>query len=263
MSARRPILMSLPERGRNSLYSRFFYAARAARWPQPFARAPLRHAPALAMVDLLPGDVISGHIAFTGEYEPELSRRIAALALDGGLLVDVGANMGYFTLLWAAARPDNRVVAFEASPPVYARLARNVAANNLDARIEAVPKAALDRSGEIVFDTGAAGQTGWGGLAADGATGIAVPAVRLDETLGDRAVAVLKIDVEGADMLVLRGCAGLLAERRIGTVFYESNPTRMRDLGLAADAAEAFLGDYGYRAEPLNREQTEWIATPR
>jgi FkbM family methyltransferase len=262
MGARRPILMSLPERGRNSLYSRY-YAPRASRWPHLFARAGLRHAPGLAMVDLLPGDIISGHIAFTGEYEPDLSRRITALARDGGLFVDVGANMGYFSLLWAAARVDNRVVAFEASPRVYARLARNVATNGIAERVETVPKAALDRAGEITFDTGAAEQTGWGGLAAAGAAGIVVPAVRLDDVLGDRAVAVLKIDVEGADILVLQGCAGLLAERRIGTVFFENNPTRMRALGLAEDAAAALLAKHGYRAEPLNRERTEWVAMPR
>src|SRR5438093_12440109 len=55
-----------------------------------------------------------GHrsIAWMGFYELELSRKMADLATEGGLLVDVGANAGYFSCLWAAIRDDNSVLAF-------------------------------------------------------------------------------------------------------------------------------------------------------
>ncbi|WP_034161005.1 FkbM family methyltransferase [Sphingomonas sp. ERG5] len=214
------------------------------------------------MVDLLPGDIISGHIAFKGEYEAELSNRIAALAKGGGLFVDIGANMGYFSLLWAAARADNRVIAFEASPNVFKRLAGNVAANGMGDRIDAHAKAALDQTGEITFAVGPDEQTGWGGLAVEGSKGLTVPAVRLDDIVGDRRVAVMKIDVEGADSLVLRGCERLLREKLIDCIFYESNRARMTELGVNNDDAEQFLASVGYGAVPINHNRSEWIATP-
>jgi hypothetical protein len=55
-------------------------------------------------MQLLRGDSISESIAFTGLRELALTRNLAALAKKGGQFVEVGANMGYFSLLWAAAR---------------------------------------------------------------------------------------------------------------------------------------------------------------
>ena len=81
-----------------------FYRGRHADWLGLYESSCLRFAPDAAM-QLVPGDVISDYIAFTGEYEPHLTRRVLALARHGGTLVDVGANLGYFALLWAAANP--------------------------------------------------------------------------------------------------------------------------------------------------------------
>ena len=76
---------------------------------------------------LRPGDVAHGEIAFLGFTELGLTRVVAERARQGGLLVDVGANWGYFTLLWLAARADNRVVAVEASPRNLEALRENLA----------------------------------------------------------------------------------------------------------------------------------------
>lgn len=76
-------------------------------------------APSIAMHDLIVGDVISGQIALTGFYEYELSKKIVNLGKTsdrGGLLVDVGANLGYFSLLWLGADERNEAIAIEASP---------------------------------------------------------------------------------------------------------------------------------------------------
>ena len=67
-------------------------------------------------MDLIPTDVHHAAVAYLGEYEPDLSRRVAELGADGGLFLDVGANAGYFTLIWLAANPGNRAVCREASP---------------------------------------------------------------------------------------------------------------------------------------------------
>jgi FkbM family methyltransferase len=262
LPAPRPLALRLaPARLRRSLYSRL-YAARHAAHPRLFARAPLRFAEGVDMFDLTPGDIISGHIAFTGEYEPKLSHAIRGQAERGGLFVDVGANMGYFSLLWASARPGNRVIAFEASPRVAAQLGGNVERNGLGDAVRIVGKAASDAAGTVRFSTGPADQTGWGGIQPDNPEAIEVPAVRLDEELAGEAIAVLKVDVEGAESLVLRGAEELLRERRIGLIFFEWNPERAALLGLEFADLIAFLESTGYRAVPFNAERTEWRAEP-
>ncbi len=214
------------------------------------------------MHDLLPGDVISGNIAFTGFYEFVLTKEIASLARVGGLFVDVGANMGYFSLLWAGLNTSNRVIAFEAAPRNIALLQKNIAENNL-AKIELIPKAAGNRTGEISFDTGPDEQTGWGGISAHASSSsITVPLVRLDTELEDRVIDVLKIDVEGADTWVLQGCENLLKKKMIRRIYFEQNKLRMAELGIERDEAQKFLSEMGYTCVPFGRDDTEWVATP-
>ena len=84
---------------------------------------------------LVPGDCISDVIAFTGVYELKLSRRISELARRGGILIDVGANLGYYSLMWAALNPRNKCIAFEASPRNIEILRHNISTNGLDKQI--------------------------------------------------------------------------------------------------------------------------------
>lgn len=260
---KRPLLSRLlPHRLQQSLYYRWYHT-RHAHWLGLFDAAPLELAPGVSMFGLLPGDVISGNIAFHGFYEWALSEQICRLARNGGLLVDVGANMGYFSLLWAGANPSGRVVAFEAAPRNIALIENNLRLNRLSDRIQLVPKAAGHRSGTISFQVGPATQTGWGGISAAATPDtIEVPLVRLDEALPDTPIEVLKIDVEGADTWVLLGCESLLRRKRIGRIFFEQNPERMQQLGIDAAQAVTFLRDMDYACTPLGGADGEWTAHP-
>jgi FkbM family methyltransferase len=84
---------------------------------------------------------------------------------SGGDLIDVGANAGYFSLLWAALNPGNRVDAFEALPANVDRLRDNTERNKLGDRIHLHPFALGAADGAIAFETGHAEQSGWGGIA--------------------------------------------------------------------------------------------------
>jgi hypothetical protein len=72
-----------------------------------FSNASLEFAPTIAL-ELKPGDVSHEALVFCGFYELGLSRLVAKLARRGGVIVDVGANYGYYTALWLAASPLNR-----------------------------------------------------------------------------------------------------------------------------------------------------------
>jgi precorrin-6B methylase 2 len=91
---------------------------------------------------LVPGDLISDVIAFMGVYETPLTKRVADLARQGGVFVDVGANLGYFSLLWAALNKENKCYAFEASPRNIPLLNKNIRRNCFQSQLEVFPVAA-------------------------------------------------------------------------------------------------------------------------
>ena len=256
------ILRLLPERARLSFWSRY-YRGNAKQWLPLYESAPIDYAP--AKMDLVPGDAISDCIAFTGLYERAFTKRLAKAARRGGLLIDVGANLGYFSLLWLASNPANECIAFEASPRIVPILRRNIAQNGFEARIRVIPLAAGHKPGRVPFELGPAEQSGWGGLLLE-KTGesIEVDVVRIDDVVpSDRPIALLKVDTEGADTWALMGAERLLKCGAVQEVWFEQNKPRMEDLGIAPDAAREYLTSVGYTSRPAGdtrREVTEWQA---
>jgi FkbM family methyltransferase len=264
----RPLLMQLlPSRARQTLLWRF-YRSRRNQWPGLYSQARLRFAPRMALRNLLPGDILSDSIAFTGSYEDSLSRHLSATARrSGGLLVDVGANIGYMSILWAAQHPQARVLAIEASPRIFPLLKANVDANGLQGRISPLNVAAGRQPGSLPFDVGPDEQTGWGGFVhVPSARSVEVDVIRLDDLLASEVdISVLKIDVEGADAWVLMGAEQLLRRKVVREIWFEENRERARALGIPDGAAAHFVEQCGYRATPMAGAKDsirEWRAIP-
>lgn len=219
-------------------------------------QAELCFAPGV-FLELSPADVGHQSILLNGFYERALSRHICQLARKGGMLVDVGANYGYFTLLWLAQQAANSGVAFEAAPFNQAALKNNIRRNGFAERAQLVAQALSDQTGQVLFDChDSDGQTGWGGIARHStAQTIAVPTTTLDAFwqahYPGQMIEVLKIDVEGADTLVLKGAEHLLSERRIRHIFFEENRPRMALLGIDPEQAPALLRRHGYRLSSI------------
>lgn len=255
----------LPYRIQQSLFFRFFYPVKN-KWFGLFDAAPLRDAPEIKM-KLLPSDFMHGLIAFTGVYEPELSKHLIQMACSGGTMVDVGANFGYFPLIWTAANPANKSIAFEASPRNAVYLQKNVDSNGLSERIKVYPFALGRSNGELEFDPGPDEITGWGGLKLTTSTSsFKVSVKRLDDVL-DSSVTVdfMKVDTEGADTWVLMGAEKLLKAKRIKEIHFEQNKPRLRQLNIAESDATDFLNSIGYKVAPLSAPSKDvvlWKATP-
>lgn len=202
-----------------------------------------------------------GHIALLGDYEHRLTRVIADKAKQGGLFVDVGANAGYFTLLWANALPSNKVISFEPSPRNVHLLESNVKTNGFDDQVRVIAAGAGSASGEFSFDPGPEQQTGWGGFSLDASKStIQVPVTTLDSQI-DETIDLLKVDVEGAELWVLEGARRLLASKQIKAVVFENNPDRSRKLNISDDAVTDFLTSHDYTVESLDPDT--YIARPR
>jgi FkbM family methyltransferase len=237
------------------------------RWHALFDSCRLTVAPQIRL-KLLPTDFMHGVIAFTGVYEMELTKRISKSAAEGGLLVDVGANIGYFSLIWASLNASNRVLAFEASPRNAGMLQANIDSNNMRERVKMYPVALGKEKNVLPFDLGPVELTGWGGLSlASTPATIEVPVERLDDIIDPFAIIdVMKVDVEGADTWVIMGAEKLLLERRIKIIYFEQNKTRLKQLNIAENAAVEYLSSVGYHAEAMSdvtQDIVDWKAMPK
>jgi FkbM family methyltransferase len=168
----------------------------------------------------------------------------------GMTFVDVGANVGYFTLL--AASVGTRVIAYEPTPAVVTRLRENIELNAFDA-VTVVNAAVTDRQGTIGFhespdDPEANSIFGKGGDL------IEVSAVTLDEDLAGRGIQkvdLLKVDVEGAELSVLVGAAKVLSSAARPTIILELNPATLRDADSDSAAIIGWLHASGYQTRNL------------
>ena len=157
-----------------------------------------------------------------GTYEPELQSTLRELIPAGAVIFDVGANIGYVSLLLAkAAGEPGKVFAFEALPSNVEQLRRNVALNNMDAQVTVIASAVTQAPGPVRFLVHASGGMG----KAAGSAGredkyeseVTVPGISLDEFVysqGNPLPQVVKMDIEGGEVLALPGMCRVLTEAR-------------------------------------------------
>ncbi|WP_294399076.1 FkbM family methyltransferase [Prosthecobacter sp.] len=207
-------------------------------------------------MSLIPGDCGHRPIAYAGLYEWPVTRRVAALARTGGTLIDVGANAGYFSLLWSALHPENCVEAFEALPSNVALLEKNIHKNQLTNRIQVHSLALGKEDGTIQFSIGDCNQSGWGGIAVSGTPGaIELPLRRLDSmNFNPIKPTTIKIDCEGADSWVIEGAVTLLGHPMVSDVFFEVNIPRQDALGIKANASQEILHRLGFNCVQIGTQ---------
>lgn len=167
---------------------------------------------------------------------PEMMAWRRALG-PGELFVDVGANIGTYTV-WAAEL-GAEVIALEPAADAFALLQENLALNCYAAR--AIKAAAGAACGTARFT---AGRGAGNRLDPDGP--VETDVMTVDSLIGDRVVAGMKVDVEGFELEVLRGCAGALARQRIRLMQLEWNMASEAALGTDRRPVAEFLAGYGY-----------------
>lgn len=180
-------------------------------------RLPLRLIPKRMAMPILQGRLrgtkwIVGageHGYWLGSYEMNKRLAFERLITPGAVIYDIGANVGYFSLLAAElAGPQGQVYAFEPLPRNIEFLRKHIKINQIE-NIEVVEAAVSNRGGEAHFDLGAS--SAMGHLAEDG--GLQVQMVALDEMLSAgelRPPDYMKVDVEGAEYEALKGARKLL-----------------------------------------------------
>jgi len=164
---------------------------------------------------------------YLNAFEPRESALVRDYLKPGMTFVDVGANVGYFTLMAASlVGVRGAVVAFEPSPYAFDRLARTIEGNQLP-QVRAIQAALSDTSGTLqIYVPKLPGNHTPTMVANDGGDPIDVATHRLDECLVDLGidrVDLMKIDVEGFEPNVLRGAKSYLEHGKINAILCEFN----------------------------------------
>jgi FkbM family methyltransferase len=194
-------------------------------------------------------------------YEADLVRR---LLNDDDVFWDVGANVGYFTLVAATALAHRgQIVAFEPGKNAYQRLTENVSLNPYR-NIQTFPVAVSDREGEAVLHVAGDIADSSASLYPAGQTQArheVCRTVSLDHfrrVQGGRPPDLIKLDVEGAELAVLQGARDLIAATP-PLLLVEMEEKNLRAAGASREAIRQFLSPYGYRAAHLKKGR--WYAT--
>ena len=179
-------------------------------------------------------------------YERRNLKRVLALVSEGGVCLDVGANVGVYALHFAKrVGKRGKVYAFEASPKVTQKLRKNIALNTLEKIIEVEEWAVADQKGVVSFAVSPDGNSGWGHIGEDERFGetISIPTNTLDNFFEERkihSVDVMKVDIEGAEDKLIEGAQKILSEKRIRHIYMEFCKMSSEEVKCRMEKLESF-----------------------
>lgn len=218
-----------------------------------------------------PASRLTGTFFFFGTYEPEVRRIFQTVLPLGGIALDVGANVGWHTLLMARlVGGTGRVLAIEANPALRYRLHDHLCLNHFR-HVEIVPCAAADTEGMLEFYAPTANDPDSGnGHVVALAPGERSGTIRVDARRIDAIVAaamierldLIKIDVEGFEWRVLRGGESTIAKFRPHIVFEYNAESTLRGGGTPELMGE-FFRTHRYRLFAIGRNWAEEIEGDR
>ncbi|MFI6528787.1 FkbM family methyltransferase [Streptomyces uncialis] len=208
-------------------------------------------------------DLIQRYLYLFGVWEPHMTGWLRRRLRPGDTYVDVGANIGYYSLLAAQLVGDEgQVVSIEASPVFHQRLLRNVVLNG-HRNVRAINGAVSDTEETLTFVLASSANMGANSIVPyEGPTEstFEIEARPLPDLLTAEEVSrarVIKIDVEGAEGSVVRGMAHMLPLLRPDTeITVEVTPERMARLGDSADELMETMQAHGFHPYSLVNDYT-------
>lgn len=238
-------------------------AAQAA--GQPRLRARLRGGP---LIEVRLNDQLGREILRDEEFEDTFRREVLAALQPGMTALDVGANFGYYSVLFAqAVGPAGRVVAFEPNPVMLTELQHNLVLNHYT-NVTVQPVALGDHEGELEFCCPTPGREGHGSLRPNASftvqQTIRVRCRPLDAVCDELrlpAVDVIKLDAEGAELMVFQGAPRLLSGPRRPRLFFECSELLCGTFGHSAFDVLSLVAGHGYALRQI--DHSNWAATPK
>jgi FkbM family methyltransferase len=190
-----------------------------------------------------------------GYYEPIQSDILLELGKNSGRFLDIGANMGFYSLALAAESTNLFVTSFEPQPNVFKKLQKNIELNDLQHRIKPINMGLGNQKDELTMYVPKF--TGTGGASFKNlhedegdAVEIKVPVDTLD-SLETGEIDLIKIDVEGFELSVITGASTLVARSK-PTIMAELLRKWMKPFGHSPQMFLEYLDGLNYRCFAIN-----------
>jgi len=182
-------------------------------------------------------------LSLNGSYEEFETEIVNREIKKGDVVLDIGANIGYYTLIFASLVGEKgKVYAFEPDPTNFALLKKNVEINGYN-NVVLVPKAVSDKSGIVklylceenkgdhrIYNSG------------EGRNSIEVTSVRLDDYFDkNQHIDFIKMDIQGAEGLALQGMQKLLKRNDSVKIITEFWPIGLKRSGISSKTVLTFL----------------------
>jgi len=214
-----------------------------------------------------------------GKYEPELAQLFRSCIAPDRDVIDVGANIGFYSVLAAKHLDKGRVLAAEPTKAAHARLLQNLALNGVADKVIVFNGliSSKDATTDIKIVEGREEYSSIGAMAHPSIAGqpIVTETIRsrpLDALVKDHQLdpAVIKVDVEGAEMMVFEGAEETLKRHRPIVISEFSRPLLLRN-GTSPEAIVSFFDRCGYdvrdpfdpKMQPGSVDFGDIVATPR
>ncbi len=198
--------------------------------------------------------VIGMKIALRRSHDVHVAAAMRSFLRPGGTFIDIGANVGYMTLLGASlVGPSGKVLAFEALPTNVEMIRKSLRANR-NSNVTLYPYAVAERHASVVIAANE-GNSHFAGRDDPRRDLVTIEAVDLDTFIGDAAdgmtIDLIKMDIEGAEGLALQGMKRLLARSR-PVIIAEFMPSALQRIsGLSPEAFIGALQESGYDLSAL------------
>ena len=196
---------------------------------------------------------VARRVMLDGTYEDGLARRWIAFADPNRDVIDVGANVGFYAVLAARHLRRGTVFAIEPNPSACRRLRHNLALNDVESSAVVVQAIATETAGRATLYTvpgldeySSAVTPLHPAVGRETPVVLSVEALTIDDLVAenDLDVGLMKVDVEGSELSVLRGASRVLAEHR--PVILVEVGTGTRHQSAAANKVFDLLRDHGY-----------------
>lgn len=197
-------------------------------------------------------------LSINGIYEPFETELIKKEIKPGDVVLDIGANIGYYTLIFAKLVGGNgKVYAFEPDPTNFTLLNKNVEINGYE-NVVLVPKAVSNRSGKLklyLSETNKGDHRIYNSY--DGRKFVEIEGVKLDEYFKDYSgkIDLIKMDIQGAESIALQGMSELLKKNKSVKILSEFCPLYLKGAGTEPSEYLKLLLEHGFKLYEINERK--------
>lgn len=202
-------------------------------------------------------DTISSLVAYVDLPEYSDMMFVLRYLRSGDIFFDVGANVGIYSLLASPIVSDGKVFAFECSKRIYVRLLENIELNKIE-NVIASNQGIYEQASTIWLNEDPKGTTSF--LSQEKrSSGYYVKVTAIDRVSCEynlQEIALLKLDIEGAELFALRGATSLLESRKIQCILLEATDGSEKNFNYSLHEIDSFLSLLGFSFYNYNVEDT-------